>query len=111
MLRRTYDFSETEDFYSSSQVTLKPSELSLVYKGETASLTKNEMKILEILFKHKGEYVSKEVIMRQLWEDESFIDSNTLAVNIARLRKKLKELGKKEFIVTKKGVGYAIIEQ
>lgn len=111
MLRRTYDFSETENFYSAGKVTLKPSELSLIYKDNTASLTKNELKIIEILFKHKGEYVSKERIMRQLWEDESFIDSNTLAVNITRLRKKLKELGKEDFIVTKKGVGYAVIEQ
>jgi len=110
MLRRTYDFSETENFYSASQVTLKPSELSLIYKDKTVSLTKNELKIIEILFKHKGEYVSKERIMKQLWEDESFIDSNTLAVNIARLRKKLKELGKEDFIATKKGVGYAVME-
>ncbi|GEK91937.1 response regulator transcription factor [Alkalibacterium kapii] len=110
MLRRSYDFSDKENFYSVSEVTLKPSELSLIYKDKTASLTKNELKIMEILFKHKGEYVSKEMIMRGLWEDESFIDSNTLAVNIARLRKKLKELGKEDFIVTKKGVGYAIIE-
>ncbi|WP_368645779.1 response regulator transcription factor [Alkalibacterium putridalgicola] len=110
MLRRTYDFSETENFYSASQVTLKPSELSLIYKEKTVSLTKNELKIIEILFKHKGEYVSKERIMKQLWEDESFIDSNTLAVNIARLRKKLKELDKEDFIATKKGVGYAVME-
>lgn len=110
MLRRTYDFSDNERFYSTGQVTLKPSELNLVYRDKTVSLTQNEMKIMETLFKHKGEYVSKELIMRQLWEDESFIDSNTLAVNIARLRKKLKELGKEDFIVTKKGVGYAIVE-
>ncbi|SFB99083.1 DNA-binding response regulator, OmpR family, contains REC and winged-helix (wHTH) domain [Alkalibacterium subtropicum] len=110
MLRRTYDFSDTDHFYSASQVILKPSELNLIYKDKKASLTGNEMRIMEILFKHKGEYVSKELIMRQLWEDEAFIDSNTLAVNIARLRKKLKAVGKDNFILTKKGVGYAIFE-
>lgn len=110
ILRRTYDFSDAEPFYTADQVILKSSELTLGFEGNTVSLTKNEMRIMEILFKHKNEYVSKELIMQKLWEDESFIDSNTLAVNITRLRKKLKELGKDAFIVTKKGVGYAIIE-
>lgn len=108
LLRRTYNFNDQEQFFNAGEVILKPAELQLTYNGQTASLTRNETKIMEVLFRHKGEYVSREAIMRELWEDESFIDGNTLSVNITRLRKKLKDLGKDSFILTKKGVGYAI---
>ncbi|GAA0369521.1 response regulator transcription factor [Alkalibacterium iburiense] len=108
LLRRTYDFKEQDDFVTFNHVILKPSDLTLSYKEETVSLTKNESKIMEILLNGKGEYVSKEKIMRDLWEDESFIDGNTLAVNITRLRKKVRDIGEEDFILTKKGVGYAI---
>ena len=108
LLRRTYDFNEQDDFLNINQVILKPAEFSVSYLEETVSLTKNESKILEVLFSGKGDFVSKEKIMEVLWDDESFIDGNTLAVNITRLRKKLREIGKDDFIVTKKGVGYAV---
>lgn len=108
MLRRTYDFTESDHFLTVDQVVLKPSESTLSYNGQSVGTTKNETKIMEILFRKKGEFVSKEELMTRLWEDESFIDDNTLAVNIARLRKKLKQIGRDEFIKTKKGVGYAV---
>lgn len=108
LLRRTYDFNEQEDLLNINQVLLRPAELSVSYLDETVSLTKNESKILEVLFRGKGEFVSRDKIMQVLWDDESFIDGNTLAVNITRLRKKLREIGKDDFILTKKGVGYAV---
>ncbi|WP_277630264.1 response regulator transcription factor [Atopococcus tabaci] len=108
MLRRTYDFTESDHFLTVDQVVLKPSESTLSYNGQSVDVTKNETKIMEILFRKKGEFVSREELMTRLWEDESFIDDNTLAVNIARLRKKLKQIGREEFIKTKKGVGYAV---
>lgn len=108
LLRRAYDFNEQEDFLTMNQVVLKPADLSLTYGDETIHLTKNESKIMEILFKGKGDFISREKIMQGLWEDESFIDGNTLAVNITRLRKKVRDAGKDDFILTKKGVGYAI---
>lgn len=108
LLRRTYDFTENEHFFSVNDVILKPAESTLSAGGETVDLTNNERKIMEVLFQHKGEFVSRETIMTRLWEDESFIDDNTLAVNIARLRKKLKSIGQEGFIKTKKGVGYAV---
>lgn len=108
LLRRTYDFTENENYLTVNQVVLKPAESILTYQGKRIDLTKNEMKIIEILFRNKGEYVSRENIMKHLWEDESFIDDNTLAVNIARLRKKLKHVEQNDFIKTKKGVGYAV---
>ncbi|WP_080145888.1 response regulator transcription factor [Marinilactibacillus piezotolerans] len=108
MLRRTYDFKDSGDLLIVEDVLLKSSTSSLVYQEEQADLTKTELKIMEILFQYKGTYVSKETLMTRLWEDEAFIDENTLAVNITRLRKKLRIIGKDPFILTKKGVGYAV---
>ena len=108
LLRRTYDFTEQDDFLTIDQVILKPNDLTVSFQNETASLTKNETKILSVLFQGKGNFISRDRIMKELWDDESFIDGNTLAVNITRIRKKLREIGLEEFILTKKGVGYVI---
>lgn len=108
LLRRTYAFNEPVQYLSVGQLILKATE-SRVQIGEAAiDLTRNELRILEILFQHKGNYVTREAIMMALWEDESFIDNNTLAVNITRLRKKFSEHGQTEVIKTKKGVGYGV---
>jgi DNA-binding response OmpR family regulator len=77
-------------------------------KGEKVELTKNEFRILQILFEHKGETVSREAIMKHLWDGDCFIDDNTLAVNFTRLRKKLEEVSLNDFITTKKGIGYLL---
>lgn len=108
LLRRTYDFTGNDAYLSYQQVYLKTSELKIQYQDQEVELTKNEMKILEVLFLQKGAFVSREAIMMKLWENESFIDDNTLAVNINRLRKKLAELDLTSFIVTKKGYGYGL---
>ena len=76
--------------------------------GETLELTRNELKILQILFENNGRVVSIEAIMTRLWESDSFVDDNTLTVNITRLRKKLESVGLTDFIVTKKGLGYIV---
>lgn len=108
LLRRTYDFKEAENFLHFNRTVLKPGESKLLNEGKEVDLTRTELRILEQLFLQKGEYVSREEIMVKLWEDESFIDDNTLAVNIARLRKKLAKADLADLIVTKKGVGYAL---
>lgn len=79
-------------------------------KNETESipLTVNEMKILNLLFQQPEKLVSKEQIMEKLWESENFIDANTLAVNIARLRRKVANIGLDQYILTKKGKGYLL---
>lgn len=110
LLRRAYDFNESDSFLNHQGVYLKVNELSVQFGEEEIGLTKTEMKILEQLFLHKNEFVSREAIMVSLWEDESFIDDNTLAVNIARLRKKLSGMGLANFIVTKKGYGYGLMK-
>ena len=71
-------------------------------------LTKNEFRIVQVLMENAGHMVSREDLITRLWESDHFIDDNTLTVNMTRLRKKLKEMGLPDFIVTKKGMGYLI---
>ena len=81
----------------------------VVSRGEaSAALTRNELRILQLLMEHAGEMVARDTIMMQLWESESFIDDNTLTVNVARIRKKLKDIGADGYIITKKGIGYLV---
>ena len=71
-------------------------------------LSKNEYKILLTLLSNKGKIVSRETLMTKLWETDSFVDENTLTVNITRLRRRLEDAGLHDFIATKKGVGYLV---
>ena len=71
-------------------------------------LTKNEYRILQTLMENKGKIVSRERLMEKLWENDSFVDENTLSVNVNRLRKKLDQAGLSGFITTKVGMGYTI---
>ena len=78
------------------------------YEGKSEELTKNEMKILHYLFVNKGKIVSRGDIIEYLWDNEMYVDDNTLSVNITRIRAKLEHLGVSGFIVTKRGRGYLI---
>lgn len=110
LLRRTYSYTNTEsNVIEHDGIVLNLQEGNFRCGEEKIELTKNEFKILYLLLKNNGNIVSRDKIMRNLWEDESFVDDNTLTVNIARLRKKLKDVGKDDFIKTKKGQGYIII--
>lgn len=109
IIRRTYSYTSVESDvieYNGAILNLKDS--NLMFNEEKVELTKNEFKILYILMKNNGKVVSRDKIMRSLWEDESFVDDNTLTVNINRLRKKLSDIGLDDFISTKKGQGYII---
>ncbi len=108
MLRRTYDFAASVPVLEHRGALLNTGNNSLTYQGEKIALSKNEYRILFILMESKGRVVSREKIMEQLWESDSFVDENTLTVNVGRLRKKLENAGLKEFITTKFGVGYII---
>lgn len=110
LLRRTYDFTQNDHYLTIGGVILKTGESKLLYENQELDLTRNELRTLELLFQKKGTFVAREEIMMRLWEDESFIDDNTLAVTITRLRKKLKNIGLDAFIVTKKGMGYSVTE-
>lgn len=108
MIRRTYDFAGTMNVIEHNNVVLNLSDNTILYKGEKLELTKNEFKIIQILLENKGSVVSREDIMERLWESESFIDDNTLTVNVTRLRKTLSNVGVADFIKTKKGIGYIV---
>ncbi|MBL4938276.1 response regulator transcription factor [Clostridium sp. YIM B02515] len=110
LLRRTYDYISSEvNLIEHNDVILNLKDSTVSYKNTKSELTKNEFKILYMLMKDKGVIVSRDSIMRGLWEDENFVDDNTLTVNINRLRKKLEDLGLESFIQTKKGQGYVIL--
>ena len=80
----------------------------MTYEGQGIPLTKNEYRILLALMESKGKVVSRERLMERLWETDSFVDENTLTVNVNRLRKKLEGAGLSGFITTKFGVGYLV---
>lgn len=109
ILRRTYDFSEN----ASNLLTHRGAELNLLdstltYQGHRLELSKNEFRILTLLLENKGAIVSRDSLMIRLWETDSFVDENTLTVNVTRLRKRLDAIGLDAFILTKKGLGYIV---
>lgn len=108
LLRRTYDYRPQTNQLEHNGAVLDLNDASLYYQNEKIELTKNEFRILEILIKNKNEVVSRERIMKKLWDNDSFIDDNTLTVNMNRLRRKLEGKGLNGFIETKKGLGYIV---
>ena len=108
LLRRSYEFGKDQSLLEYMGVILNLKAMDLVYQGEVVSLTKNEFQILQVFFDHAGNIVSREDLMEELWNSDFFIDDNALSVNVARLRKKLEAVGLKDFIETKKGVGYGL---
>lgn len=108
LLRRTYDFSGSVPVMEHRGALLNMGDNTLVYEGKRIELSKNEYRILSALMENKGKVVSRERLMERLWETDSFVDENTLTVNVNRLRKKLATAGLEGFITTKVGVGYII---
>lgn len=108
ILRRSYDFSLEIAFLEFGKAKLHLSESKMIFASREISLTKTELMILEELFRAQGQIVSREKMMDRCWQSDQFIDDNTLAVNMTRLRKKLLELGLQDFITTKKGLGYML---
>ncbi len=108
LLRRSYDFKPDDEFIVVKGLMLNTNNLTIEYEGIISELTRNEFKILQILMSNAGKAVSRDVLILKLWETDSYIDDNTLTVNINRLRKKLESIGLIDVITTKKGVGYLI---
>lgn len=109
MLRRSYDFRGQTSILEHNGVFLNLEETTLIYNNKKLELTKNEYKILQVLMGNKGKVVSRDNLMEKLWESDSYVDENTLSVNINRLRKKLESVGLNSFILTKKGIGYRVL--
>lgn len=108
ILRRSYDFAENIGVITHKGAVLNTADATLKFNGEKIDLTKNEYRIMETLLENKGKVVSRERLMNKLWETDSYVDENTLSVNIARLRKKLEQVGLHDFITTKVGMGYIV---
>lgn len=108
MLRRTYDFTGQTAVLAHRGAILNLTEATLVYQSQKTELTKNEWKILQALMENKDKVTTREELMTKLWESDSYVDENTLSVNVNRLRKKLDRLGLEQFIITRKGIGYQL---
>ncbi len=113
VLRRSYDFAAPESMpaLECRGARLSAADAVLEYRGMRLELTRNEWRILLTLMERPGQVVSREKLMERLWETDSFVDENTLSVNVARLRKKLEGIGLTDFITTRKGVGYVLKEE
>ncbi len=105
-IRRSYDLQLSESIINYGEYTLDPSTLTFKSDKNKISLSKNEMKTLQVLISNRGRVISRNELMNELWDSDVFIDDNTLTVNINRLRNKLKSNNIEDIIKTKKGVGY-----
>ena len=108
LLRRAYDFNQSSFNLDSCGASLNTNDNTITYNGSKTELSRNEYRILLTLMQNKNKIVSREKLMEELWETDSFIDENTLTVNIGRLRKTLESIGLKDIIKTKFGVGYIL---
>lgn len=108
VLRRTYEFRGTADIMEWNGAILNLADATVLYQDQKQELMKNEFKILQMLLENTGKIVSRESIMTRLWDSNEFIDDNTLTVNVARLRKKMEQIGLGGKIITKKGIGYMV---
>jgi len=108
ILRRAYNLSATAPAPEHRGAVLGIADSSLSYNGSKIELTKNELRILQTLMESKGKIVSRDTLMMKLWQDDCYVEENTLTVNVTRLRKKLDAAGLTGFITTKVGSGYIV---
>ena len=108
LLRRTRGGLETGNTLEHNGVTLDLSRSTAAANGRQVELTKNELRILSLLMNHAGAIVSREAIMRDLWDSDAFVDDNTLTVNINRLRSTLEKIGVTGYLATHRGRGYSV---
>ncbi|MCD7872189.1 MAG: response regulator transcription factor [Clostridiales bacterium] len=108
VLRRAYDLKTKIPILEHKGAILNLDDTSLTFNGEKIELTKNEFRILQTLLENKGKIVSRDTLMTKLWQMDSYVEENTLTVNVNRLRKKLENEGLHNFISTKIGLGYII---
>lgn len=109
VLQRVYETKDANHM-KVGEVTMDITKSALSFQNKTVDLTKNELRIMYCLFQNKNTIVSREKLMKHMWDCDAFVDDNTLTVNINRLRKKLEYIGLIDFIETKRGLGYIIYE-
>ncbi len=109
-LRRAYDYVDnTYSIISYKDIVLDLEKAVATCNGTEVTLARNDCRILLMLIKASGKIVSRAALIKSLWEDEQFVDENTLTVNVNRLRKKLKDIKQEDIIGTVKGEGYKLI--
>ena len=108
LLRRAYDFAPPSDVLACGALRLNLSDGTVEQGGQRTTLTRTELKILQVLLENRGKIVSRDRLMERLWESDSFVDENTLTVNVNRLRKTLAAVGAGDLIVTRKKQGYLV---
>ena len=108
VLRRTYDRSNQVPVLECGGAVLNLNDTTLNWNDQKIELTRNEFRILKTLMENRGKIVSRDTLMTRLWEDDCYVEENTLTVNVTRLRKKLEQAGLKDFITTRVGHGYLI---
>ncbi len=109
VLKRTHrEREQTPVRFTHKEVELDIARGTVSFQGRQTELSRNELKILHLLFLRKGEIVPRADIIEYLWDNQVFIDDNTLSVNVTRIRGKLEEIGVSGMIETKRGMGYRI---
>lgn len=109
LIRRKYTYQDDEMIkFIHKGLKLNVTNSTIDYKGQSTELSRNEFILLQVMMRNIGKIVSREDLMQALWNEEQFVDDNTLTVNVNRLRRRIAELGLEEFIVTRKGMGYVI---
>jgi DNA-binding response OmpR family regulator len=108
ILRRAYHMGGSAPVLEHSGAILNLNNSTLHFQDQSIELTKNEFRILQTLMENKGKIVSRDTLMMRLWQDDCYVEENTLTVNVTRLRKKLESVGLSDFIKTKIGSGYLI---
>lgn len=109
LIRRKYTYQEDKQIqFIHRGLKLNLTSSTIEYKGHTIELSRNEFILLQLMMRNIGKIISRDDLMQALWNEEQFVDDNTLTVNVNRLRKKIATLGLEDFIVTRKGMGYLI---
>lgn len=108
VLRRSYELNGAASAVEFHGAVLNLNDSTVILDGEKLELTKNEFRILTTLLENRGRIVSRDALMLRLWNDDCYVEENTLTVNVTRLRHRLEGLGLRDIIVTKPGRGYMI---
>lgn len=108
VLRRAYGMAGKVPVLEHGGAVLNLNSASLDFNGQRIELTRNEFRILQTLLENKGKVVSRDTLMTKLWQMDSYVEENTLTVNVTRLRKKLEGMGLENFIATRVGSGYIV---
>lgn len=109
LIRRKYTYQEDENTqFIHGGLKLNVTNSTIEYKGQSTELSRNDFILLQLMMRNIGKIISREDLMQALWNDEQFVDDNTLTVNVNRMRRKIAALGLEDFIITRKGMGYLI---